>query len=117
MLNVIKLTGRACFVVHAKPGTCTRDGETVPVADLAQEIAAALSAATGASAVVVPDDMRIDLVDGEPAPVAASLRPSALEALGLPPSWADGCPHEYFDARCSLPAGHDGEHAWGPRAR
>lgn len=116
MLNVIKITGLACFVVSAKPGTFLCDGEEGLVGDLARSVAEALSAATGASAVVVPEGiLRIDLVVGEPAPVL--MRAEALDALGLPPAREDGCPHGYFDARCSLPAGHDGEHAWGPRAR
>lgn len=77
-VNVIKFTGRACFVVQAKPGTLLCDGEEVLVGDLARSVAEALSAATGASAVVVPEGvLRIDLVVGEPAPVAAS---------GLPPA-------------------------------
>lgn len=81
MLNVIKITGPACFVVQAKPGTLLCDGEEVLVGDLARSVAEALSAATGASAVVVPEGvLRIDLVVGEPAPL------SAREVVGLPPA-------------------------------
>lgn len=82
-LNVIKLTGRACFVVRSRPGLVVLDGKKVPCEEIARDIANHLARATGCNAVLVPDWVSIEVVEGEPVTVLAPapMRAEALDAL------------------------------------